>query len=62
MTGYVQRTWKGGDTRDLAPGQLDDGVWKASLICANCWHDFAEHCEVHLIPCCPGKCLKETAG
>lgn len=62
MTGYVQRTWKGGDTHDLADGQLADGVWKASLICATCRFDFADHCKAHPIPCCPGKCLKEITG
>ena len=26
------------------------------MICQNCGRDMGEHCWVHLIPCCPGKC------
>lgn len=26
------------------------------MICANCRRDLAEHCWIHLVPCCPGKC------
>ncbi|MGH9001911.1 MAG: hypothetical protein ACRDYV_02165 [Acidimicrobiia bacterium] len=24
--------------------------------CSNCGRPMAEHCWVHLVPCCPGKC------
>lgn len=26
------------------------------MICDNCARPMAEHCTVHLIPCCAGKC------
>lgn len=26
------------------------------LACANCGHLMKLHCEIHMIPCCPGKC------
>jgi hypothetical protein len=26
------------------------------LRCANCDQSLDDHCQVHLIPCCPGKC------
>lgn len=26
------------------------------MICSNCGREMVEHCWVHLIPCCPGKC------
>jgi hypothetical protein len=41
---------------DLVAQQSDEHVWKNSLKCANCQCNLAEHCRVHLIPCCPGKC------
>lgn len=27
------------------------------MTCCNCHHPFSEHCAIHVIPCCPGKCL-----
>jgi hypothetical protein len=27
--------------------------------CANCEHALVDHCRIHLIPCCPGKCPSE---
>jgi hypothetical protein len=29
------------------------------MTCDNCGGHFADHCRVHLIPCCPGKCPAE---
>lgn len=26
------------------------------MLCSNCNQPLTEHCKVHLIPCCPGKC------
>lgn len=26
------------------------------MSCSNCKQPFQDHCAVHIIPCCPGKC------
>lgn len=44
----------------LDDGQTVDTVWKNTIMCANCGKGWAEHCKVHLIACCPGKCPKDT--
>jgi hypothetical protein len=31
---------------------------EARLRCANCGETLAFHCLPHLVPCCPGKCVK----
>jgi hypothetical protein len=31
------------------------------VACGNCGEDIADHCSVHLIPCCPGRCPAATS-
>ena len=57
---YRRQTWVGGARYELDPRQRDDGVWKNTLLCANCRQQLAQHCKVHMIPCCPGKCPKDS--
>lgn len=48
---------KGGEVRAFAvkPVRL------APPGCSNCGHPIREHCWLHTIPCCPGKCSGVSA-
>lgn len=32
-----------------------------TVTCSNCGSPVVSHCRVHLVPCCPGKCVRERA-
>jgi len=49
--------------RVVHPRELQPGVrsalahgWGHADRCSNCGRPTADHCTVHLIPCCPGRC------
>lgn len=55
-------------TRSFAAARRELAAWRAArvrelmgersdpLLCGNCGKPVADHCLVHLLPCCPGKC------
>lgn len=57
--GYTETTY-GLRPTELEPDQRNEAVWTSTILCANCRHAWDEHCKAHLIPCCPGRCPRET--
>lgn len=38
------------------PPPFDPGTSIGALPCSNCRRRLAEHCRIHLVRCCPGRC------
>ena len=45
----------------VQPGSaLDDQRW-LKVRCSNCLKPVADHCRIHMMPCCPGRCSGERS-